>query len=104
MHLNVCNFFKGVSLGKFVPIDVIIDTLLANKNADIEKLKQQLDELQSLLDMYEKLDLTEDQKKQLGQMVSVLCSVENCSKKHFPETRNGKSKRWFRTVERHYSS
>lgn len=50
-----------------MPIDVIIDTLLANKNADIEKLKKQLEELQQLLDMYEKLDLTEDQKRQLGQ-------------------------------------
>lgn len=61
--------FQGVSLGKFVPIEVIIDTLLANKNADIEKLRQQLDELQQLLDMYEKLDLTEDQKRQLAGMV-----------------------------------
>lgn len=56
-------------MGKFVPIEVIIDTLLANKNADIEKLKEQLDELQQLLDMYEKLDLTEDQKRQLAGMV-----------------------------------
>lgn len=56
-------------MGKYVPIEVIIDTLLANKNADIELLKRQLAELQQLLDMYEKLDLTEDQKRQLGAMV-----------------------------------
>lgn len=49
-----------------MPIEVLIDTLLANKNADIERLRQQLEELQKLLDKYEKLDLTEDQKRQLA--------------------------------------
>lgn len=43
---------------------------MANKNADLAKLQKQLKELQDLLDMYEKLDLTEDQKRQLAGMVS----------------------------------
>ncbi|XP_031343759.1 nuclear anchorage protein 1-like [Photinus pyralis] len=56
------------SMGKYVPIDVLINTLLANKNADAARLKNQVDALQKLLDMYSKLDLTEDQKRALAKM------------------------------------
>lgn len=63
--------FLQCSLGKYVPIDVLINTLLANKNADTSKLRDQVDELQKLLDMYSKLDLTEDQKRMLGGMVNI---------------------------------
>ncbi|XP_045470974.1 centrosomal protein of 290 kDa-like [Harmonia axyridis] len=33
----------GMSLGKYIPIEVIIDCLLANKNAQIEELRRQLE-------------------------------------------------------------
>ncbi|KAF2879372.1 hypothetical protein ILUMI_26797 [Ignelater luminosus] len=59
---------EKVALGKYVPIEVLIDTLLANKNADIARLREQVEELQMLLDMYSQLDLTEDQKRKLNIM------------------------------------
>lgn len=61
---------KGLSLGKYIPIEVLIDTLLANKDADIEKLKKQLDQLKKLLDAYEKLDLTDEQRRQIEALKS----------------------------------
>lgn len=58
-----------MSLGKYIPIEVLIDLLVANKNADIVRLQKKVDELQKLLDIYNKLDLTEGQKNQLKIMV-----------------------------------
>ncbi|GLV37899.1 hypothetical protein CBL_06399 [Carabus blaptoides fortunei] len=56
---------KGLCLGKYIPIEVLIDLLVSNKNADIVRLQKKVDELQKLLDIYNKLNLTEEQKKQL---------------------------------------
>ncbi|KAK9888849.1 hypothetical protein WA026_001071 [Henosepilachna vigintioctopunctata] len=53
----------GLSLGKYIPIEVIIDVLLANKNAQIAELQRQLD-------AYRRLKLTDDQKRQLDQALS----------------------------------
>lgn len=60
--------FQGLSLGKYIPIEVIIDCLLANKNAQIEELQRQLD-------AYKKLKLTDDQLEQLGILVSISKSL-----------------------------
>ncbi|XP_063918452.1 centrosomal protein of 83 kDa-like isoform X2 [Zophobas morio] len=38
---------KGLSLGKYIPIEAIIDILLANKNADIKRLQQEIAELKA---------------------------------------------------------
>ncbi|XP_063918453.1 myosin-8-like [Zophobas morio] len=43
------DYGKGLSLGRYVPVEAIIDVLLANKNADIERLQQEIAELKRLL-------------------------------------------------------
>lgn len=58
----------GLNLGRYIPLDVLINMLLANKDADIERLRKQLEELQKLLDAYESLELTPEQKRQLQKM------------------------------------
>lgn len=60
---------QGLNLGRYIPLDVLINMLLANKDADIERLRKQLEELQKLLDAYESLELTPEQKRQLQKMV-----------------------------------
>ncbi|XP_017775812.1 PREDICTED: LOW QUALITY PROTEIN: early endosome antigen 1-like [Nicrophorus vespilloides] len=61
---------KQLQLGKYVPIEVLIDTLLANKNADIKKLGDQIDKLEKLLKCYDDLDLTPDQRAKLNKLKS----------------------------------
>lgn len=63
--------FLQSKLGKFIPVEVLMDILLSQKNADIAKLKKKIDLLQKLLIIYEKLDLTECQQAQFDQMASI---------------------------------
>lgn len=49
-----------------------MDILLAQKAADIERLKKKVDLLQKLVTIYEKLDLTAAQQDMLDQMASIL--------------------------------
>lgn len=41
--------FQSLSLGKYIPIEAIIDILLANKNADIKRLQQENEELRQFI-------------------------------------------------------
>ncbi|XP_044268560.1 centromere protein F-like [Tribolium madens] len=40
---------KGLSLGKYIPIEAIIDILLANKNNDIKRLLREIEELKKFI-------------------------------------------------------
>nr|XP_015836117.1 PREDICTED: uncharacterized protein LOC657573 isoform X2 [Tribolium castaneum] len=40
---------KGLSLGKYIPIEAIIDILLANKNNDIKRLQREIEELKKFI-------------------------------------------------------
>lgn len=40
---------QGLTLGKYIPIDVLIDTLLGNKNAEILRLQKDIQLLKSLM-------------------------------------------------------
>ncbi|KAK4879351.1 hypothetical protein RN001_007497 [Aquatica leii] len=53
------------SVGKYVPIDVIISTLLANKKSDCGKLQDEVDALKKKLEAYSKLEPKEEQKPML---------------------------------------
>ncbi|CAH0700806.1 unnamed protein product [Spodoptera exigua] len=47
---------------KYVPTNVIVDTLMVAKNAEIARLKRKIEEFEQLLAAYDQLDLTCDQK------------------------------------------
>lgn len=64
-----------MTLGKYIPIEVLIDTLLANRTSDCDKLRQQLNELQGLLDAYMKLELTPEQQKALAGFVNYKSNI-----------------------------
>ncbi|CAH2104941.1 unnamed protein product [Euphydryas editha] len=47
---------------KYVPTDVIVNTLMTSKNAEIARLKRKIEEFEQLLAAYDELDLTCEQK------------------------------------------
>lgn len=55
---------------KYVPTDVIVDTLMVAKNAEIARLKRKIEEFEQLLAAYDQLDLTCDQRCDIAQAVS----------------------------------
>ncbi|XP_022820749.1 sporulation-specific protein 15-like [Spodoptera litura] len=52
---------------KYVPTDVIVDTLMVAKNAEIARLKRKIEEFEQLLAAYDQLDLTCDQRCDIAQ-------------------------------------
>lgn len=56
--------------GKFIPINVIIDLMMGSKNAEIQRLKHKLTELEQMLAVYEQLELDCDQKCEIRNAVS----------------------------------
>ncbi|CAH1175728.1 unnamed protein product [Phaedon cochleariae] len=56
-------------LGKIIPLDVIIDSLMASKNADLKEMKDALAELYAFLDQ---CDLSDEDKKKLAILKSRL--------------------------------
>ena len=54
---------------KLIPVEVIIDTLLAMANSDIAKLKNCLKQLWSFI---YSLDLTDEEKKKLWELVCLI--------------------------------
>nr|XP_023028951.1 stress response protein NST1-like [Leptinotarsa decemlineata] len=63
---------KGPCLEKIIPLDVLINAIVANKNMQIRKLEKRIAYLERLLDIYSQLDLTEDQKKQFDELKNQL--------------------------------
>lgn len=55
---------------KYVPTDVIVNTLMTSKNAEIARLKRKIEEFEQLLAAYDELDLTCDQKCEIANAVS----------------------------------
>lgn len=55
---------------KYVPTDVIVDTLMVAKNAEINRLRRKIEEFEQLLTAYDELDLTCEQKCDIATAVS----------------------------------
>ncbi|XP_060805457.1 putative autophagy-related protein 11 [Amyelois transitella] len=51
---------------KYVPTDVIVDTLMVAKNAEIGRLKRKIEEFEQMLEAYDQLDLTCEQKCEIA--------------------------------------
>ncbi|KAM3962807.1 uncharacterized protein ACR2FA_003191 [Aphomia sociella] len=51
---------------KYVPTDVIVDTLMVAKNAEIGRLKRRIEEFEQILAAYDQLDLTYEQKCEIA--------------------------------------
>ncbi|XP_053602206.1 centromere-associated protein E-like isoform X2 [Plodia interpunctella] len=51
---------------KYVPTDVIVDTLMVAKNAEIGRLKRKIGEFEEMLTAYDQLDLTCEQKCEIA--------------------------------------
>lgn len=59
------------AFGTYVPVDVLIDLVCATKNAEIEALSKKVEELEKLLEIYNGLELTPEQRGKLKQMVCI---------------------------------
>ncbi|XP_063839143.1 golgin subfamily B member 1-like, partial [Ostrinia nubilalis] len=51
---------------KYVPTNVIVDTLMVAKNAEIDRLRRRIEEFEQMLAAYDQLDLTCDQKCEIA--------------------------------------
>ncbi|CAK1603445.1 unnamed protein product [Parnassius mnemosyne] len=51
---------------KYIPTDVIVNTLMGAKNAEINRLRRKIEEFEQLLVAYDHLDLTPDQKIEIA--------------------------------------
>ncbi|CAH2066163.1 unnamed protein product, partial [Iphiclides podalirius] len=51
---------------KYVPTDVIVNTLMGTKNAEITRLRRKIEEFEQLLAAYDQLDLTCEQKIEIA--------------------------------------
>lgn len=57
---------------KYVPTDVIVNTLMGVKNCEINRLKRKISEFEQMLAVYDQLDLTADQKNEICNAVIIL--------------------------------
>lgn len=57
-------------LPKYIPIKVIVDTLMVAKNSEIARLKQKISQFEQMLAAYENLDLDSSQKSEIAKAVS----------------------------------
>lgn len=55
---------------KYLPTDVIVDTLMVAKNAEITRLKRKIEEFEEMLSAYDQLELSCDQKCEIAKAVS----------------------------------
>lgn len=60
---------------KYVPTDVIVNTLMTSKNAEIARLKRKIEEFEQMLAAYDELDLTCDQKCEIANAVSTFLYI-----------------------------
>ncbi|KAL0894525.1 hypothetical protein ABMA27_013104 [Loxostege sticticalis] len=51
---------------KYVPTNVIVDTLMVAKNAEIERLRRKIEEFEQMFAAYDQLDLTSEQKCEIA--------------------------------------
>lgn len=51
---------------KYIPTDVIVNTLMGTKNSEIMRLKRKIGEFEQMLAVYDQLDLTIEQKKEIA--------------------------------------
>ncbi|CAG5056531.1 unnamed protein product [Parnassius apollo] len=51
---------------KYIPTDVIVNTLMGAKNAEINRLRRKIEEFEQMLEAYDHLDLTPDQKMEIA--------------------------------------
>ncbi|XP_050685370.1 putative leucine-rich repeat-containing protein DDB_G0290503 isoform X2 [Leptidea sinapis] len=51
---------------KYIPTDVIVNTLMVTKNAEISRLKRQIEEFEQMLAAYDQLELTSEQKCEIA--------------------------------------
>lgn len=54
---------------KYIPIDVIVNTLMSAKNAEIARLKRKIEEFEQMITAYDQLDLTSEQKGDIANAV-----------------------------------
>lgn len=63
---------------KYLPTDVIVNTLMVTKNTEINRLRRKIEEFEQLLAAYDQLELTNDQKTDIANAVSkqicIICS------------------------------
>nr|CAH7712144.1 unnamed protein product [Callosobruchus chinensis] len=59
---------QGVCLEKLIPMEVLVDAMLANKNIDVLELEREVQYLEDKLDLYKKINLTAEQKKKLDML------------------------------------
>lgn len=57
---------------KYIPTDVIVNTLMESKNSEISRLKHKIAEFEQMLAAYDQLDLTSEQKCEIANAVSEL--------------------------------
>lgn len=60
---------------KYLPTDVIVDTLMVAKNAEIARLRRNIEDFELMLAAYDQLDLTCEQKCEIANAVS---SIDKC--------------------------
>lgn len=56
---------------KYVPTDVIVNTLMTVKNAEIARLRRKIDEFEQMIAAYDQLELTCEQKCEIASAVSL---------------------------------
>lgn len=59
---------------KYVPTNVIVDTLMVAKNAEIERLRRKIEEFEQMFAAYDQLDLTSEQKCEIANAVCIYLS------------------------------
>ena len=60
---------------KYLPMNVIIDTLMAAKNQEIMRLRRKIEEFEQMISAYDQLDLSCAQKCEIAEAVSQLILV-----------------------------
>lgn len=63
---------------KYVPTDVIVNTLMGAKNGEIARLRRKIEEFEQLLLAYDRLDLTCDQKVEIANAVRIYSYCSRC--------------------------
>nr|CAI5844803.1 unnamed protein product [Callosobruchus analis] len=60
---------QGVCLEKLIPMDVLVDAMLTNKNIEVLELEREVQYLEDRLELYKKINLTSEQKTKLDQLL-----------------------------------
>lgn len=60
---------------KYLPMNVIVDTLMVAKNAEIVRLKRKIEEFEQMLAAYDQLELSCEQKCEIADAVCLTSSI-----------------------------